>query len=181
MILRYLEGWGSPLFKADSFKSSGLVGGGGEAGGRWAGPETAEGFQCPQGCKLGGVARVEVMGICAPLSSPSPLQEKEPPSRRRTGEPGPDWCLGCRRVREMGKVPGRRGVGKLIPGVSGTTMKGCSAMTQYPQDEPPAPWSHPITCFQGPFSLCKSPRGRCEKRTSVTQLSHRWKDARSLL
>lgn len=28
MILCYLEGWGSPLFKADSFKSSSLVGGG---------------------------------------------------------------------------------------------------------------------------------------------------------
>lgn len=100
-----------------------------------------------------------MMGICAPLSSPSPLQEKE-------GGPRPRLVPGVQKGLGDG---GGGGVGELIPGVSGTTMKGVQCNDTVSSDEPPALRSHPITCFQGPFSLCKSPTGRREKRTSVTQ------------
>lgn len=65
------------------------------------------------------------------------------------------------------------GVREVIPGVSGTAMKGCGAMTHYPQEEPPAPPSHPITFFPGALQPLLKP----QREPQSPRHSRRWKSA----
>lgn len=79
------------------------------------------GFSIP-GAAGWGVTRVGVREVCAPLTGGI----MAPLLLERRGEQGGGQALGCRRVRET-REESEGGGGEVIPGVSGTTMKGCNA------------------------------------------------------